>query len=124
MSKGNKTTRGCFATIGFGSTARAGSGYVDTNGDAHLNLHFRFPPLASDITRAQEQLYLTHATTRNLFGATNWNSPSQPGQAYLETQVPIPNPTCVTVNAASSKAGRSKAGSRRNGSVRTNVQPT
>ena len=29
------------------------------------------------ITRAQEQLYLTHATTRNLFGSTNWNSPSR-----------------------------------------------
>ncbi len=29
------------------------------------------------ITRAQEQLYLTHATTRNLFGSTNYNSPSR-----------------------------------------------
>ncbi|MEE9582873.1 MAG: DNA helicase PcrA [Acidimicrobiia bacterium] len=29
------------------------------------------------ITRAQEHLYLTHATTRNLFGATNYNSPSR-----------------------------------------------
>lgn len=29
------------------------------------------------ITRAQQQLYLTHATTRNLFGATNYNSPSR-----------------------------------------------
>lgn len=29
------------------------------------------------ITRAQENLYLTHATTRNLFGATNYNSPSR-----------------------------------------------
>ncbi len=29
------------------------------------------------ITRAQEQLYLTHATTRNLFGANNYNSPSR-----------------------------------------------
>jgi DNA helicase-2/ATP-dependent DNA helicase PcrA len=29
------------------------------------------------ITRAQEQLILTHATTRNLFGSTNWNSPSR-----------------------------------------------
>jgi DNA helicase-2/ATP-dependent DNA helicase PcrA len=29
------------------------------------------------ITRAQEELYLTHATTRNLFGSTNWNSPSR-----------------------------------------------
>lgn len=29
------------------------------------------------ITRAQEQLFLTHATTRNLFGATNYNSPSR-----------------------------------------------
>jgi DNA helicase-2/ATP-dependent DNA helicase PcrA len=29
------------------------------------------------ITRAQEDLFLTHATTRNLFGATNYNSPSR-----------------------------------------------
>ena len=29
------------------------------------------------ITRAQEELYLSHATTRNLFGSTNWNSPSR-----------------------------------------------
>ncbi|MCH7584977.1 MAG: DNA helicase PcrA [Acidobacteria bacterium] len=29
------------------------------------------------ITRAQQHLYLTHATTRNLFGATNYNSPSR-----------------------------------------------
>ena len=29
------------------------------------------------ITRAQEHLYLTHATTRNLFGSTNYNSPSR-----------------------------------------------
>ncbi len=29
------------------------------------------------ITRAQEHLYLTHATTRNMFGATNYNSPSR-----------------------------------------------
>ena len=29
------------------------------------------------ITRAQEELHLTLATTRNLFGATNWNSPSR-----------------------------------------------
>jgi DNA helicase-2/ATP-dependent DNA helicase PcrA len=29
------------------------------------------------ITRAKRRLYLTHATTRNLFGATNYNSPSR-----------------------------------------------
>jgi len=29
------------------------------------------------ITRAQENLFLTYATTRNLFGATNYNSPSR-----------------------------------------------
>jgi len=29
------------------------------------------------ITRAEEHLFLTHATTRNLFGATNYNSPSR-----------------------------------------------
>jgi DNA helicase-2/ATP-dependent DNA helicase PcrA len=29
------------------------------------------------ITRAQRRLFLTHATTRNLFGATNYNSPSR-----------------------------------------------
>jgi len=29
------------------------------------------------ITRAQEDLFLTYATTRNLFGATNYNSPSR-----------------------------------------------
>jgi DNA helicase-2/ATP-dependent DNA helicase PcrA len=29
------------------------------------------------ITRAKRHLFLTHATTRNLFGATNYNSPSR-----------------------------------------------
>jgi DNA helicase-2/ATP-dependent DNA helicase PcrA len=29
------------------------------------------------ITRAKRRLFLTHATTRNLFGATNYNSPSR-----------------------------------------------
>jgi DNA helicase-2/ATP-dependent DNA helicase PcrA len=29
------------------------------------------------ITRTQRRLFLTHATTRNLFGATNYNSPSR-----------------------------------------------
>jgi DNA helicase-2/ATP-dependent DNA helicase PcrA len=29
------------------------------------------------ITRAQERVFLTHATTRNLFGSVNWNSPSR-----------------------------------------------
>ncbi|HSG80518.1 MAG TPA: 3'-5' exonuclease, partial [Acidimicrobiia bacterium] len=29
------------------------------------------------VTRAQERLYLTHAVTRTLWGATNYNSPSR-----------------------------------------------
>ena len=46
----------CLTILGLAPTARAGSGYVDANGDAHLNLHFRFPPFASDLTRVQEQV--------------------------------------------------------------------
>ena len=35
--------------------ARAGSGYVNEDGNLHLNFHFLFPPLQSDIDRVQSQ---------------------------------------------------------------------
>lgn len=36
--------------------AAAGSGFVDEFGDVHLNFHFRFPPLETDLERVQEQM--------------------------------------------------------------------
>jgi Mg-chelatase subunit ChlD len=38
------------------SFAQAGKGSVDANGLVHLNFHFRFPPLQSDIDRVREQI--------------------------------------------------------------------
>jgi len=36
--------------------ASAGGGYVDEDGNVNLNIHFRFPPLESDIDRVREQV--------------------------------------------------------------------
>jgi len=42
-----------------GAPARAGAGFVDADGDLHLNFHFLFPPLQSDIDRVESQIQRT-----------------------------------------------------------------